>query len=119
MLISRKHPQRGTALPGTIGRGSSATRALLANASFCTELYACSVLEYILGKGAVILGNYVSTGVIGRDKLCHQRTVGGCHQRTVGGGQLFAQNQEVQMRYKVPASQIHLDTQVDGEVDKA
>ena len=55
MLISRKHPQMGTALPGTIGRSSSATRTLLANASCCTEVYACSVLEYILGYEAVVI----------------------------------------------------------------
>ena len=55
MLISRKHPQMGTALPGTIGRGSSATRTLLVNAGCCTELYACSVLEYILGYEAVVI----------------------------------------------------------------
>ena len=40
MLISRKHPQMGTALPGTI----------------CIRtVYACSVLEYILGYEAVVI----------------------------------------------------------------
>ena len=57
----------------------------------------------------------MSTGVIGRDKLCHQRTVSGCHQRTVNGGQLFAQNQEVWMGREVPASKIHFNTQAKGE----